>query len=239
MSEKSEIAAKIRGWLSEVMRRHDLTSYAWEKRSGVAATTINRALKDNYEFVTSSRTIEKLANSIGEPIPNFSPNASIIPISDVPILGEVAAGYFGQQMNFNDNINIEYEKIPRAVIGYINNNLFALKIVGSSMNLDYPLENTFVIVCPYGETNARHNDNVIVEKENSDGLFEYTCKKLIFDGREWWLKPQSSDPRYQDAISIKQNGLRIVGVVVGQYTETKRENSIAFFGTDYHEEGQD
>jgi hypothetical protein len=57
-------AGRIRDWLIETMQREHLTVDQWATRAGVAKSTIFRALKPGYEFVTSSRTLAKLADVV-------------------------------------------------------------------------------------------------------------------------------------------------------------------------------
>ena len=53
-------------WMRGVVDRHGLSARAWAERAGLGKDTVSRAMRDDYANVTSTRTIAKLAEVIGE-----------------------------------------------------------------------------------------------------------------------------------------------------------------------------
>jgi hypothetical protein len=56
-------------WMREVMEAKKLLPTNWALEAGLARATVNRALKETNEFVTSTRTLFKLAKAAGVPPP--------------------------------------------------------------------------------------------------------------------------------------------------------------------------
>ena len=56
--------AEIRQWLTDTMAERGLSTIQWATRAGVATSTLFRALAPDYEFVTSRRTLAKLAAAL-------------------------------------------------------------------------------------------------------------------------------------------------------------------------------
>lgn len=141
----------------------------------------------------------------------------------IPIVGEVAAGLW------RETYAVEIEQVtdwlPMEVAGYERAALYALKVVGSSMNSVYP-PGRYVIVAPAHEAGVRWGDYVIVERHKAD-LVEVTIKELVSDRGRVALWPRSYDPAFQEPIYIRgdlhdQTAPRIIGVVVGDYGRRER-----------------
>lgn len=54
----------IRAWLSSVLETKGLTTIVWADKAGVSRSTLFRALSPDYTFVTSRRTLTKLAAAL-------------------------------------------------------------------------------------------------------------------------------------------------------------------------------
>lgn len=97
-------------------------------------------------------------------------------------------------------------------------NLYAAETRGPSMNKRYP-EKSALIYTSIVETQEKleSGKRYIVEIERADGLREATVKTLQQDENgEYWLVPESNDPRYQAPIPVRANDgetIRIVGRV--------------------------
>ena len=65
----------IAEWMTEVLTRHKMSARQWSERAGLGKDTVSRAMRDNFESITSTRTIAQLAEAIGER--PFGPAAAI------------------------------------------------------------------------------------------------------------------------------------------------------------------
>ena len=78
--------AEIRQWLTETMAERGISTIEWATRAGVARSTLFRALAPDYAFVTSRRTLSKLAAALDGP-----PAGGSIPDLNAPIRGASVA----------------------------------------------------------------------------------------------------------------------------------------------------
>lgn len=53
-------------WMREIISRRRISARAWAEKAGLGKDTVSRALRDDYEHVTSTRTISQLAHALGE-----------------------------------------------------------------------------------------------------------------------------------------------------------------------------
>ncbi len=115
----------------------------------------------------------------------------------VPLISFVQAGEFAEVIdNFQPGDGEDWIDVTCPV----NRHTFALRIVGDSMDPDFP-EGMIIVVEP--EMQAEPGDYVVA-KNGDDATF----KQLIRDGADWYLRPVN--PRYP----IKPLGSsRIIGVV--------------------------
>jgi hypothetical protein len=67
--EVHEQQKPVVAWMKEVMEAKRLKPTPWALSAGLARATVNRALKDTHDFVTSTRTLFKLAKAAGVPPP--------------------------------------------------------------------------------------------------------------------------------------------------------------------------
>lgn len=135
----------------------------------------------------------------------------------VGIIGEVRAGAFAE---IPDDPPEPWEFVPVSLPEYQRAQLFALTVVGRSMDRAYP-DGSAVVVCPTAEAGIREGDHVVVRQWRG-GLAETTLKEIIVaaDGVELW--PRSTDPAYQEPIKLRayrdsDEGPEIIGVVVGSF----------------------
>jgi SOS-response transcriptional repressor LexA len=120
-------------------------------------------------------------------------------LQPVKIIGFVQAGVWRESVECPvDEQSYVYADIDHPLAGI---NLFALRVIGPSMNRLYP-EGTVLICAKAGEFGEgfafRSEDKVIVQRRNQDGLFETTVKEYVIqpDGRRF-LWPRSDDPDHQ------------------------------------------
>ena len=78
----------IAEWMKSVLDRRGISARAWATLAGLGKDTVSRAIRDDYQHVTSTTTIAKLADAIDEQAPGIAgaiPSAAAL----VPILGEL------------------------------------------------------------------------------------------------------------------------------------------------------
>lgn len=143
--------------------------------------------------------------------------AVAVPISrTVPVIGSVQAGVFNA---IPDEPEIS-EVIPLVMSGFEGASLYALRVVGPSMNMHYP-DGTIVVVCPAAEIGIRDGDHVIV-RHMRNGLAETTIKEVVQERGGVALWPRSTDLAFQAPYRLKReaeadDGYEITGVVVSSY----------------------
>lgn len=135
----------------------------------------------------------------------------------VGIIGEVRAGMFAP---IPDEQPEPWEFVPVDLPEYQRAHLFALKVVGRSMDRHYA-DGAVVVICPTAEAGIREGDHVVV-RQWKGGMAETTLKEVVVapDGVELW--PRSTDPAYQTPIRLAtirdaDEGPEIIGVVVGSF----------------------
>lgn len=135
----------------------------------------------------------------------------------VGIIGEIRAGSFAPVPEVEPE---PWEKVPVSLPEYARANLFALYVVGRSMDRYYQ-DGSAVVVCPTAEAGIREGDHVVVRMWKA-GMAETTLKEIVSgpDGVELW--PRSTDPAYQSPIKLanyrdEEEGPEIIGVVVGSF----------------------
>ena len=82
---------EIRRWLTDTMAEQGLSAIEWATRAGVARSTLFRALNPDYAFVTSRRTLAKLAAAL-EPSLEPSPGAKLGVDRPEPLRGATRPG---------------------------------------------------------------------------------------------------------------------------------------------------
>lgn len=221
-------AAQIRDWLNSVMTEKGLTPPQWAKAAGVAASTIQRAIKPSYKFVTSSKTLAKLAAAAGATPPKLNEltNAKIIPLF-LPVRFKVQAGYWLE-------VDAEMQRFsnpPKAVMPdprYSEFPQWLEEVVGDSANQRIA-EGSFAHVVDAIELGyaARDGDWVVVERRRGGGLLrERTIKQIVVTSAnkvELW--PRSTNPKWSSPVVLNAGGrgnedmeVEIVGLVIGVYT---------------------
>lgn len=147
-----------------------------------------------------------------------APVAVPVPINRmVPVLGDVQAGAW-QAVDSEREVT---ESVPIVLPGFERAQLFALRVVGPSMNKHYP-EGTIVVCCPAHEIGVRDGDHVVVENRRN-GMVETTVKEVVQEKGGVALWPRSDDPAYQTPMRIQRgaelidDGPAVTAVVVSSY----------------------
>lgn len=203
--------------------------YRWAREAGVSPTTITRPLNDpDWKPVPKLDTLAKLATAAGMELPSILRQGvpvDLTPIaSKVPVLGDVKAGAWERIPD--EPVVVEW--LPMEVPEYAGADLFALRVVGKSMDLIYP-DGTYVICAPAAQAGLQEGDCVVVR--SFDGALSETTLKQIERQNDGSiiLQPRSSDPLHQEAIAVPtgdsrttQTGFEIIGVVLCEYRKGRR-----------------
>lgn len=85
----------IADWMIDVMKRREISARAWAEKARLGKDTVSRAIRDDYEHVTSTTTIAKLADAIDERpfgaaagVPSVASLVSVLEVLHQGILSE-------------------------------------------------------------------------------------------------------------------------------------------------------
>lgn len=219
-------AANIRDWMKSVLEKKDWSAFRWAKEAGVAPSTVQRALKEDYEFVPSSKTLDKLARAANSPSPIMG-SANHSPIANPSFLNvryRTGAGVWQEVGDVQAFDGVYPVTEDPAYAGFPQ---WLERVVGDSMDMEYP-DGTFVHVVDAAATgySPRPGDHVILVRYRHDGQeVERTVKEVTRKGRglEFW--PRSSNPRWNEPVVLHGDGdqvvdlhrVEIAGLVLGSY----------------------
>lgn len=223
VDENAQLAAEIRAWMNRVMKKYDLTPTTWALKAGVARTTIARPLKEGYEFVTSSRTLAKLAAAVDDdppPMVNHRP-AKLDPLY-LPVRFRVQAGHWIEV----DVAEQEYPAPPRAVApdpAYSAWPQWLELVVGDSVDREIqPGSYAHVVDAIDMGYAPQAGDFVVVERRRDNGrLRERSIKQVQMRRGSIELWPCSHNPAWDRPLDLThpEEGVEveIVGLVIGAY----------------------
>ena len=89
----------IAEWMQGVLDRQEISARAWAEKAALGKDTVSRAIRDDYEHVTSTRTIAALAEAIGERPPGAAaaiPSAASLAGVMQVLLEAFAPNHYGQ-----------------------------------------------------------------------------------------------------------------------------------------------
>jgi DNA-binding phage protein len=85
-------------WMADVIERRGIAARAWSEKAGLGKDTVSRAMREDYEYVTTTTTLAKLAEAIGErppglaaAIPSVESLTAILKVVQQNVLGEARA----------------------------------------------------------------------------------------------------------------------------------------------------
>lgn len=200
---KVQVAREIRAWMLSVIGQTGMSAREWAIKAGVAASTVQRAIKDDYEFVTSSATLAKLAAVAGVEPPNLGSRPLPAPIL-LPVRYKVQAGaWFEYEPSEPDRFEMR-AAVPDPDIAIEDQ--WLEEVHGDSMNLLIPDDSVVLVTGAFGYA-PREEDIVIVERRRAAGqLRERSIKQVakLPDGRvELW--PRSTNPKHNSPL-VYHNG---------------------------------
>lgn len=203
----SEAAQKIRDWLNATLAEKGWTARQWALEAKVSPSTVQRALKPNYEFVTSSKTIDALARAAAVAPPNAAPTGKVISAS-LPILDTVQAGAF---LLADDMDQGEPKTYPAAIDPrYPQARQWLARVAGESVNdltrngrpagiYDGDLVH---LVDVYDIGYEPHNDDVVLVERQRGSMRELTLKQVVITTKGVQLCGRSTNPKWNGPISL-------------------------------------
>lgn len=153
-----------------------------------------------------------------------SANDSMPSARMVPILGQVQAGAY---------LEIPEEPEPAGFLPfydprYARATIYALRVVGRSMDVHYP-DGATVYVVPAAEAGIREGDHVVVRRERA-GLYETTLKEIFLQDGKMALRPRSNDPAHQEVLVTGDDWPEVIAVVVGSYVPATPRSAHVLMG---------
>lgn len=223
-SNAANAASVIRAWMLDVLQSKGLSANAWARSAGLASSTVQKAIKPDYQFTTSSRTIAKLADAAGVSPPDIATvkQARVTPRL-LPVRYRVQAGLWYEVDSASQSFLGEHPVAPDP--RFDQHPQWLEEVVGDSINLKIS-EGAFAHVIDAISMGyaARAGDLVVVERRLRGGqIKERTIKQVaIGPGGETELWPRSSNPKWNTPTLIangdeEEMEVEIVGLVVGAY----------------------
>lgn len=222
VQENAATAADIRAWLNRVLDETGLSVTDWATKAGIARTTIARALKEEYPFVTSSRTLAKLASAAGVSAPDVGAAQPRVEALYLPVRYMVQAGHWLEV----DNGAQDFPSAPRAVRPdphFAEWPQWLELVVGDSVDREIPPGHFAHVVDAIEMGYAPQADDfVVVERRRDQGrLLERSIKQVVAHPGRIELWPRSHNPLWNKPLDLSAPGegveVEIVGLVIGAY----------------------
>lgn len=190
--------------LRKTRKEAGLTQADLAKAAGTSQNGISSAEKRGSD---SSRNAAELAKALGvntdwllNGAGPMRPDPGALNTRKIPLISWVTAGNWGEVI---DNFSPGDAEEWISTVSNVGANSFALHVEGDSMEPLIP-HGSIVIVDPdIRETNR----SIVIVRQDHDS--EATCKRLIIDGSERYLKPEN--PQYR-AMDLRDDAV-VVGVV--------------------------
>lgn len=220
--ERMTPAEQIRKWMKETLASTGMGPGEWADKAGIAKSTVFRAMKDDYQFVTSSRTLAKLASAAGVSPPGLAaPSAAPVTPMFLPVRYEPGAGLWRLVEDAQVFLGTYPVAPDPAFAGFPQ---WLERPVGDSMDLEYRQGELLHVVDAIEMGYApRPGDHVILVRRRAGGQeVERTVKEVAFGpgGRvEFW--PRSTNPRWREPLVLDAgrwtDEVEVVGLVIGSY----------------------
>lgn len=219
-----DAAEKIRSWLTDTLASTGKSPRSWALEAGLAASTVQKAIKPDYQFVTSSRTLAKLAEAAGVQPPDLTdPRRQQIVPRYLPVRYKVQAGLWYEVDAEEPPVQVSHAVAPDP--RYANWPQWLELVVGDSVNTKI-LPGHFAHVVDAVDMGyaPRDGDWVVVERRRG-GTRERTIKQVEVRGDgQICLWPRSTNPKWSEPVDLCE-GVRdgeeieaeIVGLVIGSY----------------------
>lgn len=217
-------AESIRQWLKDTLEANPkLNVKAWAAAAKVAPSTIHRAMKDDYQFVTSSKTLSKLATAAGVAPPDATGGeAQMVGADFLPIRYDVGAGLWQEVTDSQVFLGTGTVAPDPAYSGFPQ---WLERVQGDSMDEEYRQGELVHVVDAISLGYApQHGDHVILVRRRADGAeIERTIKEVVRtrEGLEFW--PRSTNPRWDKPVILNDGyddqslEVEVAALVLGSY----------------------
>lgn len=221
--DSMKTAQTIREWLRATLdSRPGLTVASWAKAAKVAPSTIHRALKPDYQFVTSSSTLSKLATAADVPAPDATAEPQLVGAEFLPIRYDVGAGLWQEVTDSQVFLGAGTVAPDPAYSGFPQ---WLERVQGDSMDREYrPGDLVHVVDAIALGYASQHGDHVILVRRRQDGgEIERTIKEVVRTPRgvEFW--PRSDNPRWNRPVVLSgdlsddSTEVEVAALVIGSY----------------------
>lgn len=202
------------------------------KHSGLSQAELARELTANYKWADNRSILNKIitgdrglaANEMidismatGYPVPGLGVEEEQPKIRKVIVAAYIQAGNWADTWEWD-----EQDQYPVFIPDdpmYRHFKLYGAEARGPSMNKRYP-EGTVLVFAAVEETKEEPiaGKRYVVERRRPTGEREHTVKLLYVDDQgKHWLMPESTDPRFQSAISVEEGtGDEDVVAIIGR-----------------------
>lgn len=219
--EKAEISRR-RAALKRFLKQRGLKVKPWCERAKVPPTAVYNFLNGGSNSLTDE-TYQKLADAekvhpllLKEELPLARITYAI------KVIGAVQAGVWCEAMSWERE---QQFTVMASVPERYSRKSFGLQMVGPSMNRFYPEGSIAICVSIHDfHRDLKDEDHVVVQRIRADGKIEATVKELkIDDAGKAWLWPRSTDPRFQQPLSLEDpNGeaveVQVTAIVIGSFS---------------------
>lgn len=202
--ETAADAARAYGWNEVTYRAHE---------SGTRNFPMAAARKYAQAFGVSASHLLGLAANANAPDHSY-----VNHVISVPLVAQVSAGSF----RVDEGVNLGETSVPAVPHSDVSAEVqYAVVIDGPSVNKRIP-DGAYAICAPFDRYpgGPKHGQLVHVVRERA-GLHEHTIKEIHYTRKGAVLMPCSTDPRYQDAITLDapedDTTVTIRGVVIGVF----------------------
>lgn len=198
-------------------KQADLTLEQLAELTGLSPGYISRM--ESSARNVSTKNLRKIATALGTTADRLIAETDVNVPGQMPVQGEVRAGAWLEIDGEPETVETipalpdpRYGRVPQ----------FALRVVGTSMNKVAP-PGQYVIVVSWPELGAELRDgDLVVVKRSRAMTYEVTLKRARkAENGDWELWPESTDPRYQEPVTLGDGDrdveISVIGKVVGRY----------------------
>lgn len=229
--EEAEAAETIRRWMVATMTRTGWSARKWALQAGIGASAVQKAVREDYGHVSSTKTLTALAKAAGVSPPDLTGNSTGLtnapltpPFVELPIRYDVAAGAWKKVDELAEE-PIGYYAEAHRIKGYEHWPQWLERVVGDSYDRKIPDGSLVHVVDAIAMGYApRHGDTVVVVRRSGQGSFlERSLKQVVVApfGLELW--PQSHNPAWDQPLNFSDGAhdadveVEIVGKVLRAY----------------------
>lgn len=217
-------AQEIRNWLRATLNAHpELTVKGWARDAKVSPSTIHRALKPDYEFVTSSTTLSKLATAAGVTAPDTkTSDPQKVEAGFLAIRYDVGAGLWQEVGDAQSFLGSGTVAPDPAYSGFPQ---WLERVQGDSMDQDYRQGDLVHVVDAIAlGYSPQHGDHVILARRRADGSeIERTIKEVVRSGGRVEFWPRSTNARWSKPLIMNDTSadetveVEVSALVIGSY----------------------